>query len=140
MTITILVTGGTFDKEYNELEGELFFKETHLPEILELGRCKLQLDVRTLMMVDSLCMTDAHGELIAENCRQAREDKVLITHGTDTLVETAKFLANSIRDKTILLTGAMVPCKFGSSDGLFNEVASNPVGIESKAGHPPRLF
>jgi len=120
MTIKILITGGTFDKEYNELKGELFFKDTHLPEMLRLGRCKLRVDIRTLMMVDSLCMTDADRNNILENCKKIKEDKILITHGTDTIVETARVLGNSIKDKTIILTGAMVPYKFGSSDGLFN--------------------
>ncbi len=120
MTIKIFITGGTFDKEYNELEGKLFFKDTHLPEMLKLGRCKLEIDIRTLMMIDSLDMTDADRKIILENCRRTKEDKILITHGTDTMVETAKVLANSINDKTIILTGAMIPYKFGSSDGLFN--------------------
>jgi L-asparaginase len=120
MTTKILVIGGTFDKEYNELKGELFFKDTHLPEMLRLGRCKLRVDIRTLMMVDSLCMTDADRKNILENCKKTKENKILITHGTDTMVETAKVLGNSIKDKTIILTGAMVPYKFGSSDGLFN--------------------
>jgi len=120
MTTKILVIGGTFDKEYNELKGELFFKDTHLPEMLRLGRCKLRVDIRTLMMVDSLCMADADRKNILENCKKTKENKILITHGTDTMVETAKVLGNSIKDKTIILTGAMVPYKFGSSDGLFN--------------------
>ena len=120
MRIKILVTGGTFDKEYNELKGELFFKETHLPEMLQLGRCKLQVDINTLMMVDSLSMTDADRKNILETCKKIKEDKILITHGTDTMVETAKVLGTAINNKTIILTGAMVPYKFGSSDGLFN--------------------
>ena len=120
MTIKIFITGGTFDKEYNELEGKLFFKDTHLPEMLKLGRCKLEIDITTLMMIDSLDMTDADRKIILENCQRTKEDKILITHGTDTMVETAKVLANSINDKTIILTGAMIPYKFGSSDGLFN--------------------
>ncbi len=120
MTIKIFVTGGTFDKEYNELNGELFFRDTHLPETLKLGRCKLKVDIKVLMMVDSLTMTDEHRKIILENCKRTKEDKILITHGTDTMVETAKFLARSIKDKTIVSTGAMVPYKFGSSDGLFN--------------------
>jgi len=120
MTIKIFVTGGTFDKEYNEIEGELFFKDTHIPEMLKLGRCKVKVDIKTLMMVDSLYMTDADRKITLENCKKIKEDKILITHGTDTMVETAKILGNSIKDKTIILTGAMVPYKFGSSDGLFN--------------------
>ncbi|MCD6147667.1 MAG: asparaginase [Thermoplasmata archaeon] len=118
--IKILVTGGTFDKEYNELTGELFFKDTHLPEILELGRCDLDFEIETLMMIDSLYMSDSDRKLILEKCIGAEEDNIVITHGTDTMVETAQYLAKSIKDKTIVLTGAMIPYKFGSSDGLFN--------------------
>jgi len=120
MTIRIFITGGTFDKEYNELKGELFFRDTHVSEILELGRSKVDASVTTLMMMDSLHMTAAHRRIILDNCRMAREDRILVTHGTDTMVETAKFLAKAKLDKTIVLTGAMIPYKFGSSDGLFN--------------------
>jgi len=120
MNIKIFVTGGTFDKEYNELEGTLFFKESHLPEMLKLARSKLKIDINTLMMIDSLDMTDADRKIILEKCKKTKEDKILITHGTDTMIETAKVLASSIKNKTIVLTGAMIPYKFGSSDGLFN--------------------
>jgi len=120
MNIKIFVTGGTFDKEYNELEGTLFFKETHLPEMLKLARSKLKIDISTLMMIDSLDMTDADRKIILERCKKTKEDKILITHGTDTMIETAKVLSSSIKNKTIVLTGAMIPYKFGSSDGLFN--------------------
>lgn len=122
MKIQIFVTGGTFDKEYNELNGELFFKDTHLPEMLKLGRSRLDIEARTLMMVDSLAMTEADRQDILKNCKQAGTDKILITHGTDTMVQTAQVLASGGggKDKTIILTGAMIPYKFGSSDGLFN--------------------
>jgi L-asparaginase len=121
MTIRIYITGGTFDKEYNELDGKLYFKETHLHEMLKLGRCKVEVDVRTLMLVDSLEMTDADRQLIIEQCRKCREPRVVITHGTDTMEVTAMALGSAgLHDKTIVLTGAMVPYKFGSSDGLFN--------------------
>lgn len=120
MNIKVFITGGTFDKEYNELTGELFFKETHLNEMLRLGRSNLNLDITTLMMIDSLDMKDEHRMLIADACKQAPHDKIIITHGTDTMAVTAKFLADTIKEKTIVLTGAMVPYKFGSSDGLFN--------------------
>jgi len=118
--IRILVTGGTFDKEYNELTGALFFHETHVPEMLRLGRCLLEVEVRTLMMIDSLEMTGEDRRVIAEHCRSARESRIVITHGTDTMVETAIHLGREVQGKTIVLTGAMVPYKFGSSDGLFN--------------------
>jgi len=120
MTILILVTGGTFDKEYNELDGTLFFKQTHVPEMLALGRSKVAVAVRTLMMIDSLDMTKSDRGRIAEECRNAAEDRIVITHGTDTMEATARALGATIRDKTVVLTGAMVPYKFGSSDGLFN--------------------
>jgi L-asparaginase len=118
--IRVLVTGGTFDKEYDELAGRLFFQDTHVPEMLRLGRCRLDVAVRTVMMVDSLEMTDADRETVLENCRRSSEDRIVVTHGTDTMVETAHVLASAGLPKTIVLTGAMVPYAFGSSDGLFN--------------------
>ena len=120
MHIRIFVTGGTFDKEYNELTGTLFFKDTHLPEMLKLGRSRVKVNVETLMMIDSLEMTAADRSLIAKNCISAKEDKIIITHGTDTMADTAKVLGGKVKNKTIVITGAMVPYKFGSSDGLFN--------------------
>lgn len=120
MAIRIFVTGGTFDKEYNELDGKLFFKDTHLPEMLRLGRCRLNVDIRTLMLIDSLEMTDDDRRSILEHCQKAKETKIVVTHGTDTVEGTAKILGPAVKDKTIVLTGAMVPYKFGSSDGLFN--------------------
>lgn len=120
MTIKILITGGTFDKEYRELTGELFFRNTHVSSMLELGRAKIDVKIRTLMLIDSLEMTDNHRKIILEKCRNAKEDKIIITHGTDTMAETAKFLGQNIENKTIILTGAMIPYTFGSSDGLFN--------------------
>ncbi len=120
MTIKILITGGTFDKEYMELSGELIFKNTHVHEMLKLARCKLDLKIRTLMMIDSLDMTDYHRNIILEKCKNSKEDKIIITHGTDTMTKTAQYLGDQIKDKTIVLTGALVPYAFGSSDGLFN--------------------
>jgi L-asparaginase len=120
MSIRIFITGGTFDKEYNELTGQLYFKDSHLPEMLELGRNLVDVEIRTLMMVDSLEMTLSDRELIAAHCSKSPEDKIIITHGTDTMAETAVLIAEKVKDKTIVLTGAMVPYKFGSSDGLFN--------------------
>ena len=120
MAIKIFVTGGTFDKEYNEINGELFFKETHLSELLALGRSSIEVDVITLMMIDSLDMSTSDREMITRNCIKTNENRILITHGTDTMVDTAQVLAEKIKDKTIVLTGALIPYKFGSSDGLFN--------------------
>ncbi len=118
--IRVFVTGGTFDKEYNELTGELFFQKTHLPDMLRLGRCRLEVTVETLLMIDSLQMTDEHRRLILEKCAAAAEQRIVITHGTDTMEKTARVLGKQISGKTIVLTGAMVPYTFGSSDGMFN--------------------
>jgi len=118
--IAILATGGTFDKQYHELAGALSFKDTHVPEMLRLGRCRVDVAVRQLMMIDSLEMTEADRRAVADACLSAAESRIVITHGTDTMVETAKAIAARKMDKTIVLTGAMVPYAFGSSDGLFN--------------------
>jgi L-asparaginase len=121
MAIRIFITGGTFDKEYNELNGQLFFKDTHMHDLLELGRCRLDVEIRTLMMIDSLEMTDEDRDLIVHQCNNCEEDRIVITHGTDTMADTARILAEKVTaNKTIVLTGAMIPIKFGSSDGLFN--------------------
>ncbi|MGH8162827.1 MAG: asparaginase domain-containing protein [Rhodanobacteraceae bacterium] len=120
MAIRILVTGGTFDKEYNERTGQLFFKDTHLAEMLQRGRSRVPVNIRTVMMIDSLEMTDADRTLIVQNCLQSEEDRIVITHGTDTMTDTAAALARAVSGKTVVLTGAMIPWAFGSSDGLFN--------------------
>jgi L-asparaginase len=119
-TIRVLVTGGTFDKEYDELGGRLFFKDTHLPEMLRLARCRVPVQVETLMMIDSLDMTGDDRARVVARCRGCDEDRLVITHGTDTMVETAQALKAAGLGKTVVLTGAMVPYAFGSSDGLFN--------------------
>jgi L-asparaginase len=118
--IRIFVTGGTFDKEYHELTGELYFKDTHVEDMLRLGRCRLDVAVETLMMIDSLQMTDQDRKLILDRCAAAEENRIVITHGTDTLEHTAAVLGRNVSGKTIVLTGAMVPYTFGSSDGMFN--------------------
>jgi L-asparaginase len=120
MTIRILVTGGTFDKKYNERNGELFFQDTHVAEMLRLGRSRVDVTIRTVMMIDSLEMTDADRALIVQNCLQSEEDRIVITHGTDTMTETAAAVARAVTGKTVILTGAIIPYAFGSSDGLFN--------------------
>jgi L-asparaginase len=120
MSLRIFVTGGTFDKEYDEIHGRLFFKDTHVTEMLSLGRSRVDVAVQTLMMIDSLEMTEADRAAIVRHCRDCDEDRLIVTHGTDTMVETARALAAGVGGKTIVLTGAMVPYAFGSSDGLFN--------------------
>ena len=120
MSVRIIVTGGTFDKEYNELTGELFFTKTHIKDVLNLGRCKLPLQITPLMLKDSLFMTDADRENIYKTCAKVKEKSIVITHGTDTMELTARHLGERIKNKTIVLTGAMIPYKFGASDGIFN--------------------
>ena len=118
--IRIFVTGGTFDKTYDEIRGQLSFKDTHVAEMLKLGRSRVDVTIHTLMMIDSLDMTDADRELVVRSCAQCPESRIVITHGTDTMVETAAALARASTGKTVVLTGAMIPYAFGSSDGLFN--------------------
>ncbi len=118
--IRVFATGGTFDKEYDEINGRLFFKNSHVGEMLTLARCRLALEFETLMMVDSLEMSETDRELIVERCRTASERRIVITHGTDTMELTARALETAALEKVIVLTGAMIPYKFGSSDGLFN--------------------
>jgi L-asparaginase len=120
MSIRIFVTGGTFDKEYDELHGTLFFRNTHLHEMLRRGRCGVDVEVEMLMMLDSLEMTETHRMQIVGACQRTDETQIVITHGTDTMVETARAIASGVEHKTVVLTGAMVPYAFGSSDGLFN--------------------
>jgi len=120
MAIRIFITGGTFDKEYNEITGQLYFNDTHMHDLLEMGRSKVVVEIRTLMMIDSLEMTAEDRELIVHQCNNCEEDRIVITHGTDTMADTAKVLAQKVKNKTVILTGAMIPIKFGSSDGLFN--------------------
>lgn len=135
MSIRLLITGGTFDKEYDMINGKLYFTDSHVDEILLRGRNTTQVSTRTLMMVDSLEMTDEDRELILSQCQKCDEDKIIITHGTDTMVETALLLQKADINKTIVLTGAMIPYTFGSSDGLYNMgsamafVQTLPVGV-----------
>jgi L-asparaginase len=118
--IKIFVTGGTFDKDYDEKNGKLYFKDTHMSEILNLGRSKVEVNIETLMMIDSLDMKDFDRRLIVDSCENTNEKNIIVTHGTDTMTETAKKIGEKNLQKTIVLTGAMIPYKFGTSDGLFN--------------------
>ncbi len=120
VSLRIFITGGTFDKEYDEINGRLFFKDSHVTEMLRLGRSHVPTEAQTLMMIDSLEMTDKDRALILQACQTCPEDRIVITHGTDTMSETARVLGLADLPKVIVLTGAMVPYKFGSSDGLFN--------------------
>jgi L-asparaginase len=120
--IQVFITGGTFDKDYNYITGELYFKDTHLARMFDRGRCTLDIDLKTLMMIDSLEMTDGDREIIYHNCKRTLARDIIITHGTDTMAETARYLdAKDLKEKTVILTGAMIPYAFGnSSDGFFN--------------------
>lgn len=120
MTIKLILTGGTIDKSYNESNGELKFTNTHIPELLELGRNRADINTEQLMLKDSLQMNDADRQKILDACIKTVEDQIIITHGTDTMVETAKVLGDQKLDKTIVIVGAMVPFVFKHSDALFN--------------------
>jgi L-asparaginase len=120
MKIRLYVTGGTFDKDYDTINGRLHFKDTHVREMLGLARCTLDVEIRTLMLIDSTEMTDADRETILKHCRESDDERIVVTHGTDTMEVTARFLGERLTDKTFILTGALVPYTFGSSDGLFN--------------------
>lgn len=119
-TIVIVNTGGTLDKKYDEISGNLAFGETHLPVLLSQGRCRVPVRIESLMMMDSLDMGQTHRDEIVEFCNGVQEDKLIITHGTDTMVETAKRIGQAITAKTIILTGAMRPFSLGKSDSSFN--------------------
>jgi L-asparaginase len=120
MSIRIIVTGGTFDKHYDEIEGALTFRETHLPNIMRQVRVTVPVVVETNQLIDSLHMTEADRLRILEACRNAPEDQLVVTHGTDTMVETARLLGEANLPKTIVLTGAMIPYTVYGSDSLFN--------------------
>lgn len=120
MTIKLLLTGGTIDKNYNESNGELNFESTHIPALLELGRNKSEIEIKQLMLKDSLEMDDADRQLILQACTESKQDNILITHGTDTMVDTANVLGGAGLDKTVVLVGAMIPYVFKHSDAVFN--------------------
>ncbi len=120
MTVKILLTGGTIDKEYDKIHGELVLTRSHIDQMIEQARCRLDVAVETHMLKDSLQMDDKDRKNIAEKCLSFSEEKIVIVHGTDTMVETASVLADTISDKTIVLFGAMIPYSFGNSDALFN--------------------
>ncbi len=120
MKIRIFTTGGTFDKEYDPISQRLVVKPTRVPKLLERGWCQVDFVVTSLMSMDSLDMTDADRRVILENCKNAIEDHILITHGTDTMNKTAALLASEIKNKTIVFTGALVPYEFKNSDSSFN--------------------
>ncbi len=118
--IKILITGGTLDKEYNPLNGELVYGKTHVEEMLKQANNKTDVILEEVMLLDSLDMTESQRQEILQRCKDSKEEKIIVTHGTDTIVETAKLLGENIKDKTIVLTGAMVPFRFKDSDTLFN--------------------
>jgi len=118
--IKVIITEGTLDKRYNELNGELYFTETHLPAMLKQARCTVEFDLQQLMLKDSLEMMDADRDLIRQACISSAAQQIVITHGTDSIVDTAKYLAMIVHDKTIVLVGAMIPYTINESDALFN--------------------
>ncbi len=118
--VRLIITGGTFDKHYDEIKGELTFKDSHLPDIIKRVRITSPVELQIVQLIDSLQMTDEHRARILDVCRAAPESRIVITHGTDRMPETAKLLGPAALDKTVVLTGAMVPFQFSGSDALFN--------------------
>jgi L-asparaginase len=116
----IIITGGTFDKDYDALRGELTFKETHLPQILKMVRCTVPVELEINQLIDSLDMRKVNRKKILESCINAGEERIIITHGTDTMIQTARLLGKAQLEKTIILTGAMVPFSVTGSDAVFN--------------------
>jgi L-asparaginase len=120
MPIKLILTGGTIDQKYNELTGELGYDKTHIDEMLDQARSRIDLDVQELMLLNSLDITEGQRQQILKTCKEHSGDQMVITHGTDTIVETASLLGKNIHDKTIVLLGSMIPFAFGDSDALFN--------------------
>ena len=120
--IKIFITGGTFDKSYDYINGKLFFEKTHLPEMIKRSKCRLDIEIETIVMKDSLDLTRKDVSMIVDSCKNEKSNRIIITHGTDTITNTAKLISNQkLINKTIILTGAMIPYAFGSSsDGFFN--------------------
>jgi L-asparaginase len=118
--IRVIVTGGTFDKYYDEIRGEMAFKDTNLPEILSLVRVEVPVEIETNQLIDSLHMQDVNRSSVAEACSRSPEELIIVTHGTDTMVDTARVIGAAKLKKTIVLTGAMVPFRVQGSDALFN--------------------
>ncbi len=116
----IIVTGGTFDKRYDAIKGELTFTETHLPAMLAEARVNLPLATDIRLLIDSLQMTDAHRQEVLKACRESPERSLVVVHGTDTMVQTARVVGEARLDKTIVFTGAMVPYSVQGSDATFN--------------------
>ena len=120
MNLRIIATGGTFDKHYDPLTGNLIFRDSVLPEALDRVRLTSPVSFEPLLALDSLEMQDNHRQLIREACERSAEDRIVIVHGTDTMPETARVLGQAALKKTIVLTGAMVPYQISQSDALFN--------------------
>ena len=119
-TVRILITGGTIDKEYDPITGELTFAKSHLPNMLNQVRCKVRFVLEEIMLKDSLEMRVEDREEILKRCIPCSENRVIVTHGTDTMVETARVLGRNVEGKTVVLVGAIIPYAFGASDASFN--------------------
>ena len=120
MKIRLLLAGGTIDKTYNEADGSFGFTKTYVEDMLKQGRSRADISIQEVLMIDSLDMTDEHRRVILKACQDAAEDKIVITHGTDTMAETARLLGANLSGKTVVLVGAMIPYSFGNSDAVFN--------------------
>ncbi len=120
MKIKLITTGGTIDCENIDENNKYSFDESYVPKMLKQSKCTLDIEIKFLMSKDSLLMNEEDREKILDECKKSKEDKIIITHGTDTMVETAKVLGKNIKNKTIVLLGAMIPYNQKDSDSLFN--------------------
>ena len=118
--LRIIITGGTFDKDYDAIRGELTFVDSHLPEILRRIRLGMPVELQICQLIDSLQMSEGDRARVARACTDASESRIVVTHGTDTMVETALLLAKARLPKSIVLTGAMIPYALKGSDAVFN--------------------
>jgi L-asparaginase len=136
MSLRIIATGGTFDKHYNELNGTLGFAHSHLPEVIARSRITMPLQLDVLPLLDSLDMQDADRARVLASCAASAERAIVIVHGTDTMKETAAVLGAAALDKTVVLTGAMIPYAIANSDAMFN------LGFASAAAQllPPGVY
>jgi L-asparaginase len=118
--VTVIITGGTIDAQYNFLRSKVDYGDTHVDKMLMQGRARVNVHLAPLMLVNSNEISDEQRQQILERCESAKTNRIIITHGTDTMIETATFLGKNVTGKTIVLVGSMIPYMFKESDALFN--------------------
>ena len=120
MSLRIIATGGTFDKHYDEIAGQLGFSESHLPDVIARARITTDVSLETLRLLDSLEMQHGDRQRVLQACQASTQQAIVIIHGTDTMQQTAQVLGPALTDKTVVLTGAMIPYEIANSDAFFN--------------------